>query len=169
MCAKCERAVLRIRVCVYAPRSVYRIYRFAHVPDTHYTQTDAQTHTRIRARCALRHRCMRLRNILSRCTCCSRVARALSPSRLAPSPLRVHQSLVRAYISKPVVTAPPRRYLSHASGADFYRRGDSRGKFIKSLLPAPPRAHHALSRGLGGRGCSSSSYLYLYFLRLSVA
>lgn len=55
------------------------------------------------------------------------------------------QGLVRAYISKPVVTAPPRRYLSHASGADFYRRDDSRGKFIKSP-PLPFRGHIARAR-----------------------
>lgn len=69
----------------------------------------------------------------------SRAMHVLQPRRsgafsvaLTTVPLRVRRGLVRAYISKPVVTAPPRRYLSHASGADFYRRGDSRGKFIKS-------------------------------------
>ena len=87
-------------------------------------------------------------------------SRRSSAFSVALTTVSLRRSLVRAYISKPVVTAPPLRYLSHASGADFYRRGDSRGKFIKS--PSPPflRTHQALSRGLEGRGCFSS-YFYL--------
>jgi len=75
------------------------------------------------------------------CTCCgvASLSHALSLSFSLPlskfasslSPRVAY--LVRAYISKPVVTAPPRRYLSRASGTDFYRLGDSRGKFIKPL------------------------------------
>lgn len=131
MCAKCERAVLRIRVCVYASRSVYRIYRFAHVPDT-----DTRTHTHVPARDALSDTPLHAppQHSLVMHVLQSRRSGAFSVA-LSTVPLRVRQSLVRAYISKPVVTAPPRRYLSHASGADFYRRGDSRGKFIKSPSP----------------------------------
>lgn len=62
----------------------------------------------------------------------------LGCTRHCRSSSRSRRGLVRAYISKPVVTAPPRRYLSRASGADFYRRGDSRGKFIKPPPPAAP-------------------------------
>lgn len=40
---------------------------------------------------------------------------------------------VRAYTSKNLLLPLLPRYLSHASGADFYKRSDSRGKFIKSL------------------------------------
>lgn len=50
-----------------------------------------------------------------------------------------------AYISKPVVTAPPRH---------FYRRGDSRGKFIKPPPPLPSVGTQAARAftGIKGRG-----------------
>lgn len=148
------------RVCGYASRSVYRIHISSRA---HAGHTCTCAHPR-----AMRsgHRRMQppqhspAMHVLQ-----SRRSGAFSVA-LTAVPLRV---LIRAYISKPVVTAPPRRYLSHASGADFYRRGDSRGKFIKSSFSALPRAHHALSRGLGGRGYSPLFLLlFLYFLRLSV-
>lgn len=63
------------------------------------------------------------------CTRCSRVASGNYPRRSSRSfliprlgPLPRTSSIgtgVRAYISKPVVTAPPRHYLSHASAPIF--------------------------------------------------
>lgn len=167
-CAPSVSAPYYVSACAYTRRVPYIVCIVSH---TYRIRTTHRcTHTRAHPRTMRSQTLLHAppQHSLAMHVLQSRRSGAFSVA-LSTVPLRVHQSLVRAYISKPVVTAPPRRYLSHASGADFYRRGDSRGKFIKSLLPAPPRAHHALSRGLGGRGCSSSSYLYLYFLRLSVA
>lgn len=64
---------------------------------------------------------------------------------------------VRAYISKPVVTAPPRHYLSHASAPIFigeviHEASSSSPPLL--LLPYLPWAHkqRALSRELRGGG-----------------
>lgn len=70
----------------------------------------------------------------------SRVARPFSHSR--EGLVYVH---TRANQLLPLL---PRYYLSHASGADFYKRSDSRGKFIKSLPPSATFVHGTLSRRL---------------------
>lgn len=123
-CAPSLSTPYHVSVCVRTRR--FRIYHFAYIPDMQHTHTHAR-YAPDTAACTSAHS-------LAMHVLQSRRSGAFSVA-LTTVPLRVHRSLVRAYISKPVVTAPPRRYLSHASGADFYRRGDSRGKFIKSPSP----------------------------------
>lgn len=59
-----------------------------------------------------------------------------------------------AYISKPVVTAPPRHYLSHASAPIFIGEVIHEASSSSPLLPYPPWAHkqRALSRESRGEG-----------------
>lgn len=63
-----------------------------------------------------------------------RVARPSSHSREGLVYVRTRGNLLLPLL--------PRYYLSHASGADFYKRSDSRGKFIKSLPPSLPSLCH---------------------------
>lgn len=59
-----------------------------------------------------------------------------------------------AYISKPVVTAPPRHYLSHASAPIFIGEVIHEASSSSPLLPYPPWVHkqRALSRESRGEG-----------------
>lgn len=56
-----------------------------------------------------------------------------------------------AYISKPVVTAPPRHYLSHASAPIFIGEVIHEASSSSPLLPYPPWAHNS-ARFHGNQG-----------------
>lgn len=139
-CAPSVSTPYRVPPCVrvrVAFRISYISFR-AHTGHALYTYTHTRARTHPRARCApdtAAPHAPPQHSLADARVAVASLGRFLRRAYHRP-PFASRQSLVRAYISKPVVTAPPRRYLSHASGADFYRRRDSRGKFIKSPSPS---------------------------------